>query len=446
MKSAVTIALLTGLAACQAQLATPAPIRSFSGQFQVRGVSSSPASFHADAWAAGTNLISLEPTLLVVSCERIRQDLGRILGGTGQWRGRVDVNLFSARSDRDEVSLVAERLPSGWNYRVALPDVIGRERFLGVVVRVLLLELANRGAGERSAEVPAWLVEGLSQRLLATSGLELLLPPPRWSVRGVVLSPQSSFSRGLQPLDSARQILRTQAPPSFEELSWPDGGRGISSDSVVFRAGAQLLVDRLLGFKDGAVCLRATLEGLPRFFNWQTAFLEGFHPHFSRQIDVEKWWALQLANFTGRDTAQTWSMVESRRKLDEILLAAVRIRRRGDLIPERSQASLQRVLGETDVLQQTVVLQRKLQELDALRLRVAQPLVPLVDDYRRVLQAYYQRRQRSSLINPLGKQGAGIPDRSVDEVLLRLNELDVRREALRSMMPEAPAAQGAALR
>jgi len=429
MKTLAVIALAGTLAAAASAQVMPNTLgvaRSFSGQFTVRGVPPDTVPSRADAWAADTNIISLEPALLVVSCERIKQGLWRELGVNGAWHGRVELNLFPARTASDEVTLAAERSPNGWNYRAALPDVMARNRFVREVTRVLLLELANRNAGEHSAELPAWLVEGLTQQLLAGSQLELLLPPPRWDVRGLTLNSQVSDVRRLQPLAQAKKNLDVRPALTFEELSWPE-----RTEADVFRSSAQLFVSQLLRFNDGPACLRAMLERLPRFYNWQTAFLDAFAPHFTRQLDVEKWWALQVADFTGRDLAQTWTPAESWRKLDELLQSSVQIRVRPDELPERGRASLQTVLRDADVLQQSEIVPRKIQELDGLRLRVAPSLVPLVDEYRRALLAFRERRQQTSLRNPLGKRGLMIPDRAMEETVCQLDALDERRAALR---------------
>ncbi len=71
------------------------------------------------------------------------------------------------------------RFKNGWQYRVDLPNVVERPRYVRAIVQVLLLELANRTAQGRGAEIPLWLVEGFSQLLLASSEVEIILPPPR---------------------------------------------------------------------------------------------------------------------------------------------------------------------------------------------------------------------------------------------------------------------------
>ena len=86
--------------------------------------------------------------------------------------------LHPAQSTDETVTIVSRHSPDGWNYQVQLPDVVSRTRFARALTGVLLLELANRDAHARSAEIPAWLTDGLSQELLATAWQEIILSSP----------------------------------------------------------------------------------------------------------------------------------------------------------------------------------------------------------------------------------------------------------------------------
>ena len=76
----------------------------------------------------------------------------------------------------------------------------------------------------------------------------------------------------LDPLAGARRVLRNNPALTFEQLSWPTDAQLSGADGGVYRASAQLFVSSLLGLKNGAAHLRAMLENLPQFYNWQTAF------------------------------------------------------------------------------------------------------------------------------------------------------------------------------
>ena len=113
--------------------------------------------------ATNQDFVELEPTLATVSCERIKQMLVRELNVTAPWRGTIYLVLYPARSAGDAITITSDRFKNGWQYRVDLPDVVERPRYVRAMVQVLLLELANRTAPARGAEIPLWLVEGFSQ-------------------------------------------------------------------------------------------------------------------------------------------------------------------------------------------------------------------------------------------------------------------------------------------
>ena len=92
---------------------------------------------------------------------------------------------------------------------------------------------------------------------------------------------------------------------TFEELSWPTAANSTGAAGEFYGDSAQLFVDELLSLPDGRACLRAMVAELPRY-NWQFAFLHAFGAYFQRPLDVEKWWALQVVQFTGHDLGQTW--------------------------------------------------------------------------------------------------------------------------------------------
>jgi hypothetical protein len=440
MKPLVAIVLmLAGLtrAVGEPVAAEKTPVRSRSGQFLALAAPAdvgSPPKF----LLTGKNMLTLEPALLVVSCERIKEVLCRELDANGPWQGKVYLSLHHARSSDDPVTIAAEKSRNTWSYRVDLPDTLEQTRFLRAIVNVLLLEMANRNSASRSAEIPLWLAEGLAREMMVDDGLEFILPPPRTTENGlnVTYMMVSGVAR-TNTLGQAQQVLRSHPPLTFEQLSWPDDATGEPSDT--FCSSAQLLVNQLLHLKDGPACLRAMLEDLPQRFNWQFAFLNGFSPHFTSQLDVEKWWALQLVQFSGRDLMETWTREESSKKLDEIIRSQVEVRSSQADMPLRAQVSLQTIIQQWDTLQQTPVLQRKVQELGLLRLHVAQNYVALVDDYRQVLGTYLQKRNANGAILPFVKH---TPAKIAEETTHQLDALDAQREALRPTPPIATAGSG----
>jgi hypothetical protein len=318
-------------------------------------------------------------------------------------------------------------------------------------VDVLLLEIANRNAGSKSAEIPAWLAEGLTQQLIATDGATFFLPPPEAFENGVNVSrmivdltdgpPSARFhTRRLNPLAEAQALLRSRPPLTFNQLSWPGPEELTGSGGLAYRASAQLFVDQLLRMKDGPACLCAMLDQLSRHYNWQFALLAGFQIHFKSLLDVEKWWALQLVQYADRDLMQTFTAAESWKRLDEIVRSQIEVRSTAGELPLRTDVPLQKIVRELDLVSQTPVLSRKLQELNLFRPRVSQDLVQVVDDYRQVLTEYLQKRSGSGRLLPFGKAAGPVSDRLAEETIRKLDALDLRRAALRPASSAAPIA------
>ena len=150
--------------------------RSLSGQFVIHdpAVTDYDNPFSDDT----TNFVRLDPTLLTVSCERIKTAVLKELDAPDQWRGRIYMELHPVR-DPDEAVSVTPLLDDGkWMYRLQLPEVMERSRFISAMVEVILLEIANRDASQ-TTPIPAWLAQGLSKQIMLSSKVGLLLEPPQ---------------------------------------------------------------------------------------------------------------------------------------------------------------------------------------------------------------------------------------------------------------------------
>jgi hypothetical protein len=385
---------------------------------------------------ANPSFTRLDPKLLPVSCERIKQLLWRQLEATALWRGRISVGLYPASSADDPISLNADQFRDGWQYRVALPNFLERSRYVRTLVQVLLLEFANRTAKDHSSEIPFWLTEGFTQEVLASSDMDVILPPaPQTAINGLWVTVTFTNHQRIDPLTQAHAELQAGSPLSFQQLSWPEPEPTAEGESL-YRSSAQLFVHSLLAMKDGPASLRAMLEELPEHYNWQFAFLHAFRAAFSRPLDVEKWWALQTAHFTGRELAQTWELNESWQKLDETIRSFVQVRLDTNDLPLEAEVSLQTVLREWDTARQTQALQLKVRELEQLRLRLAPEHVALADEYRQTLAAYLEHRDHANSLLPFRKHA--LQRRALDDAVHRLDALDGRR-ALARPAPQAPA-------
>lgn len=381
---------------------------------------------------SGGQYVRLEASALTVSCERIKQALLRELGMTDQWHAKIYLDLHHARSLNETILVQPTVYDRDWAYHIAMPDVLERPRVVSAVVEVLLLEMANRDSG-RSAEIPMWLTQGITQELMLASDAELVLEQPQQAVSSAnmfkIKSPLDVDWRRANPLAVAHDELRDSPPLTLEELSWPKAGQLEGKSGEVYRSSAQLFVHELLQFRDGPECLRAMIRELARHLNWQISLREAFHAHFASQLELEKWWALKLVEFTGRDLAQTWPSEESRRKLEEIIHPAVEVRTGGKDLPLRTEVNLQTIIKEWDFSQQAGVLRERAQQLFLLRARVSQDLVNLVDDYRRTLESYLKERDKAGF-NVTGKKSSRGLDRIAQQTLRELDVLDIRREQL----------------
>ncbi len=413
-------------------------LRSYSGQFVAYAARSASLPHELSSLATNRNFVELEPTLTTVSCERIKQMLARELNITAPWHGTIYLVLYPARSANDAITITSDRFKNGWQYRVDLPSLMERPRYVRAIVQVLLLELADRTAPARGAEIPLWLVEGLSQLVLASNEVEIILSPPRAAPNGLNFSATFQATRKQSLWQQAQQQLGGRPPLTFEALSWPSR-QDFTSDAggQTYRGSAQLFVGELLRLPDGRASLQRMLAQLPQHYNWQFAFLEAFHNRFERPLDVEKWWALSLLRASGRHGGQAWSLVESWQELDQAIQAAVQVRTRTNELPLHAEASLQTVIREWDPARQTSALSNILQALGLLRLRIAQEHVGLLQDYYQAIETYLLQRDRSASNFPLTKRAGR--RRAAEAAIQQLDALDSRRMALRPDATSAPA-------
>jgi len=398
--------------------------RSVSGQFIVVGPKQISPIANSLAVKTNSQLIRLDPALLAISAERIKDSLWHELGINNQWRGQIFLALHSARSPDENVTIISTKFSGGWDYHVELPDILSRTRFMRALTGVMLLEFANRNAGARSAEIPVWLVDGLSQELLVRGDSEMILSSPDSTINGFAENRTVTTQRGLDPLAGARNILKNSAALTFDQLSWPDDDQLFGDDGGIYRASAQLFVSEILRSKNGTANLRAMLESLPQFYNWQTAFQKAFREKFSSPLDVEKWWALRVVSFVARDPGSMWTPATSREKLDEILSASVEFRSLSNNLPTHAEVSLQAVIRNFDSARQTEILQTKLRDLGLAQLRVSPQFAALTDSYRRAVADYLGQDGKPATPNRrVKKTGA-------NDTLKKLDALDAQRRTI----------------
>jgi len=414
------------------------PDRSVSGQFIIHSSRVADGSSSLARMATNRNYVYLRPALLPISSERIKQLIWRELGTSSPWVGKIHITLYPAFSPGDMVTIVSERFRDGWQYRVEMPDLLDRKKYVRAMVQVILQEYANRTATGRSAEIPPWFLEGLAQEILASSELAVILPVPKVNASGLGSAETFREARRENPLQEAHRLLSTGTPLSFEELSWPRPEHLDGEKAEVYQASAHLFVSRLRELPGGRASLQAMLEMLPQNYNWQFAFLRAFPSQFQRPLEVEKWWTLQLVHFTGRELTEALSTGESWAKLDELLRAPVEVRTSTNALPAHSDVTLQTVLREWDRRPQYSVLQRKAQELQGFQLRAAPEAALLAEDYRQLLMAYLPEMEKLATANP---QKLPRPRRNPEETARALNFLDQRRASFSAAANPAKVSQ-----
>ena len=141
-----------------------------------------------------------------------------------------------------------------------------------------------------------------------------------------------------------RRILSNHAPLSFTELSLPDATHFNALKWEVYKSCSQLFVNQLLALRNGRNNMRVMLSILPRYLNWQTAFLRAFSDQFNNLLDVEKWWAVSLSSFTGRDNWQAWPREACLEKLNGALVLPIQVHVSTNGLPSRTDMSLPEII------------------------------------------------------------------------------------------------------
>jgi hypothetical protein len=215
-------------------------------------------------------------------------------------------------------------------------------------------------------------------------------------------------------------------------LGWPTDEQLAETSAGIYSSSAQLFVSQLLQEKGGPECLRNFLAGLPDYLNWQLAFEQAFQPMFKTTLAVEKWWALQITQFSGRDLLHLLTREESAEQLDAVFQFPIHVQI-GQTAPMRTDISLQTIIRGWSRTQQLDMLKSKIWELGVLRLRISPDYIALVDQYLEVMQDYYKKRRSSTRI--LAAVGL-VSDKSVEEAVAQLDQLDTVRA---KMLPEPSA-------
>jgi hypothetical protein len=414
--------------------------RSVSGQFVISGSMQSSPLARLPFVATNADFVRLEPALLSMSAERVKQSLRQQLGVSADapWRSTIFLALHPAQSLDEEVVIVSQPSGKGCDYLVQLPDVLTQTRFLRALTGVVLLDVAGRAANStaRSAEIPPWLTDGFSQQLLAENIANVILSSPRETVNGLPLTRTDLTERNPDLLAGAHRVLQNNPALTFEQLSWPDSGQLSGADGGVYRASAQLFVRSLLNLKNGATKIRTMLENLPHCQNWQTAFYAAFRENFPRPLDVEKWWSLQVVNFAARNSGALWTFAVSRDRLDVILSVPAEFRVASNSLPVHTEVSLQAVVRNFDPDRQKDILQTKLRDLELAQFHVAPQFAAVTAGYHLAISEYLGLHREVRPQFPISKHPVVWQKPSAAETIKKLDALDAQRRNVELIGPE----------
>ncbi|HOX01695.1 MAG TPA: hypothetical protein P5555_03020 [Candidatus Paceibacterota bacterium] len=392
-------------------------VRGSSQQFVIHGV---PLAQRANVAGPTAGKVLLDPAVLAVTCERIKQALLQELRAPDRWRGAIHVMIGAPAAAAPPMTIGSRFTGARWQYQVWLPSEVTAEGLVRTIVQALLLEMANRQAGPRPVEAPFWLVEGLAQHLLQVAGPELVLEPGSRVVR---------INLKAHPLQQVQAQVTTVDLLSFSQLSLPTSDTFAGEPWAAFRICSHLLVAELLRLPDGPQCLAGMLAILARHYNWQTAFLRAFAGHFQRLLDVEKWWSLVLANAGGRNRLHGWDSAAALAKLDEILRFPAQVRYAAGDLPVSALLTLQQVIQHWPFADQPDLIGLKRSQINALRVYAPPELVPLLDDYIAVLDFYVrERRQAGYEPNGRGPRSVRIAP-LIRDTVAQLDALDARRQS-----------------
>ncbi len=431
-----TIAMLFGSVIGLTALGAPSdsPVRtiqSSTGQFVVRGnvMGDNPPGAPSAEPRAFTDspIVDLDPNLLAISCERVKQALLRELRLVDLWRGRIQVVVNPTMASNQPPVIGAKVFSDGWRYQVEVPRQIHKLKLVRGIVHVLLMEIANRNAGLRSAEIPLWLSEGLSHQLIDSTETDLVVSRPQWNINNVNVSWANRQGIRRDPLADARARLITHAALSFTKLGNPLPDQLPEETWKTYQACSQLFVNQLLSLNGGRGALLQMLYLLPRYLNWQSAFLTAYQRLFPRLLDVEKWWAVVLVNFTGLDPMNAWSREIALEKLEDVLRPPVLVSNRPDDLAHRTRMSLQQIINQWDYLRQRILLKQITPQLVIMRVKMPMEMISLLDEYRGVIESYLNKRDQSGIPRALPGMAPLEADHLVRNVVRKLDELDQKR-------------------
>lgn len=414
-------------------------VHSRSGQFIVHSSRPTPPSL-SQPILVGTNrtVVTLQPDPLAVSCERIKAAMLAELGFPDRWRGKIHVTIEPRMTAVAFPTAVAVRYADGWNFSLRLPQEIEGRALVRGVVQALLTEIANRNPGPGAPELPLWLVEALTGQILARIGPDPLarLNPLGGKYGTSIAQLQAALSERKLGVEIRTMLDGLRARPllTFEEISLPSPDRLEGESGEHYAACARLLFTSLRELRGGPQCFATMLAQLSQRLNWQTAFLVGFQRHFSRLLDVEKWWALGTRHLRAAVGSSSLTSDTGLLWLEDLLMVSI-VSQPGPGQPaQRRIVPLRTVVVEWDPPLQAQVLAWRANQLRQLAPNLPSGPRELALGYADALRALLEQRSRGRVQPSLRGLAAYQTGTAVRDAVARLDALDAQREELYRML------------
>jgi hypothetical protein len=382
------LGLTRGLAQVPARPEAGASAASVSGQFIVHAGTGPMLLPLRELRPAGEEtLIALRPDLLAVTCERVKKAVLQRLDQRDQWRGKVHLHLQRQSAAGGQVTIRPQVFRDGWQFQMAVPEPIEWHRLVRSLTEVVLLEMANReNQSTVCAQPPLWLAEGMNQLLVGDYGRDLVIESQTSLVRS---------ERKPDPLKESRLQLRGREPLGFSALTLMTSEQVAPDSFPQFQASAALLA-HLLTDETRRARTGQFLAQLPASLNWQTTFLALNRAEFATLLEAEKWWAVNAAHELAAAPDQFWAPAAVTARLADLFTESALVRTSDGSAENPDRVALSRVVLEWDWPTQSLVLQRKVAQLQLLLLRTPEqpaPLRRLVGESLRTLERYLGERQ-----------------------------------------------------
>ena len=327
-----------------------------------------------------------------------------------QWIGRIHLNIVPGKLG-DPIIFERKRFINRWQYRLDLPEVMNGRELAQVIVAVQLEEYAARNSNN-APPMPAWLIEGITEIILQSSGPILYVPFQ--SAAGGALNFQFSNN----PMEASRKTIQASQPISFLDISLPPGAMQTDTGRLTLRAHSHLLTVKLLAKSDGVKRMKFFLRELHKHKNNQHALLTAFN--YKTMLEAEQWWILAQTQFRSRDAFNRWIPGIAMTHLADALQVNVMRAPETGTTPKQDLVSIQKFLRTGTHEEHQRKLAPLMQKLTVIQLSSPPKTARLVRDYRTALGLYLGQKTKLNL-RPKPSARKALLELTVQQ----LNDLDI---------------------